>query len=209
MRSEQFRKGASFAFKTTAQAAKTLMVLGLLQRAPLHGYELHRIVVAHGALYTDFKKPTLYHLLARLAKAGAVATVSERGTRGRLGERLIYSLTATGRKLFANLLRNTLDTYEPVHTGLDVAIVFMARLPIRESRALLHRRKASVLKRRKVITSEIGTSVIRTPAARAAAGRLATDHALALIDAELKWIRRANADLDKFRARKHHRSGNS
>ena len=46
---------------------RTLMVLGLLKAGPRHGYELHRIVVAHGSLYADFKKPTLYHLLHRLA----------------------------------------------------------------------------------------------------------------------------------------------
>ena len=34
--------------------AKTLMVLGLLQAGPRHGYELHRIVTAHGTLYADF-----------------------------------------------------------------------------------------------------------------------------------------------------------
>ena len=165
------------AFRTSAQAAKTLMVLGLLQRGPLHGYELHRIVVAHGALYADFKKPTLYHLLDRLAEAGAVAVTKERGTRGRRGERLIYALTPAGRKLFAELLRDTLGTYEPLHTGLDVAIVFMARLPENEARDLMQQRKSSVLARRSVLAAEPG-----------ATGRLAIDHALRLIDAELAWI---------------------
>ena len=44
-----------------------LMVLGVLHAGARHGYELHRILVAHGTVYADFKKPTLYHLLARLA----------------------------------------------------------------------------------------------------------------------------------------------
>jgi len=40
------------------QASKTLMILGLLRSGSKHGYELHRVIVAHGTLYADFKKPT-------------------------------------------------------------------------------------------------------------------------------------------------------
>lgn len=200
-RQRRSRSAGLVAFKTPAQASKTLMVLGLLGRGPLHGYELHRIVVAHGALYADFKKPTLYHLLARLAEAGAVAVASESGARGRRGERLTYSLTGAGRALFADLLRDVLSRYEPVHTGLDVAIVFMMRLPAAEARRLLRQRRACVLTRRRVIMSEIGADAQHLPAARIAAGRLAADHALALIDAELAWIDRATASFG--RTRKH------
>ena len=42
---------------------KSLLILGLLVHRPLHGYELHRIVRAHGELYTDLKKANLYYLL--------------------------------------------------------------------------------------------------------------------------------------------------
>ena len=52
---------------------KLLILLGLLHQGPLHGYELHRIVRAHGELYTDLEKANLYYLLDRLAKEDAIA----------------------------------------------------------------------------------------------------------------------------------------
>jgi DNA-binding PadR family transcriptional regulator len=172
-------------FKTPSHAARTLMLLGLLQRGPLHGYELYRIIVAHGAIYSDFKKPTLYHLLGSLKASGAVKMTSEAGARGRRGERMIYSLTKKGQRLFNELLRATLGVYQPVHTGLDVAIVFMARLPPVEARALLTARRKSVLARRDLISSEPPPS---TPGKRIVPAQLALDHAHGLLDAELAWI---------------------
>ncbi len=172
-------------FKTPSHAARTLMLLGLLQRGPLHGYELYRIIVAHGAIYSDFKKPTLYHLLSSLNASGIVEMTSEAGARGRRGERMVYSLTKKGQLLFHELLRSTLGLYQPVHTGLDVAIVFMARLPPAEARALLKERRKSVLARRDLISSEPPPS---TPGKRIVPAKLAIDHAHGLLDAELAWI---------------------
>lgn len=184
----QPRTKAFPAYRSASQAARTLMVLGLLQRGPMHGYELYRIIVAHGALYADFKKPTLYHLLERLAEDGAVKVTSEAGARGRRGERLVYTLTAAGRRVFMDLLRDTLGAYQPVHTGLDVAIVFMARLPPADAIALLKTRRDTVLARRHLVSGE---GKPPPPPERAAAARLATSHALGLIDAELAWIGQA------------------
>ncbi|MBL8644453.1 MAG: PadR family transcriptional regulator, partial [Rhodospirillaceae bacterium] len=179
------KSAAKPAYRSASQAARTLMVLGLLQRGPMHGYELYRIIVAHGALYADFKKPTLYHLLERLAEDGAVKVTSQAGARGRRGERLVYALTAAGRRIFMDLLRDTLGAYQPVQSGLDVAIVFMARLPPADAIALLTARRAAVLARRALIAGEGRPP---PPPERAAAASLAAGHALGLIDAELDWI---------------------
>ena len=79
---------------------KILLLLGLLLRRPLHGYELHRIVRAHGELYADLKKGNLYYLLDRLAAEGYLKVQAEPGTRGARGERVIYELTDQGRARF-------------------------------------------------------------------------------------------------------------
>src|SRR5713226_7824384 len=98
---------------------KLLLLLGLLRQGPLYGYELHRIVRAHGELYTDLKKANLYYLLDRLARDGYLDVQVEPGARGPRGERIIYTITAKGREYFEHLLRGVLRTYEPVHTGID------------------------------------------------------------------------------------------
>jgi DNA-binding PadR family transcriptional regulator len=173
------------------QAAKTLMVLGLLKPGAKHGYELHRIVVAHGALYADFKKPTLYHLLQRLAGQGAVKVRPEAGARGPRGERLVYELTASGDRLFHQLMRSILSTYDAVHTGLEVAAVFLPRLSAAEAQALLEKRRAVVRARRDAMSAELGPLGRESSGRRIAAGYLATDHALSLMDAEIAWMDRA------------------
>ena len=165
---------------------KQLMLLGLLQRGPMHGYELHRIVQAHGELYTDLKKANVYYLLDRLAQDGCVEVHSEAGAPGARGERLVYTLTDSGKARFGELLRGVLREFEPAHTGLDVAIVFLNRLPPVEAIALLEERRLTVAARRQRTAAELGDV-----ADRGLPGGLAADHLLSLIDAELAWVERA------------------
>ena len=171
------------------------MVLGLLQSGPKHGYELHRIVAAHGTLYADFKKPTLYHLLHRLTVQGAVRVRSEGGTRGRRGERLIFALTARGGELFKELLRLALSTYDPVQTSFEMAAAYLPWLPVREAQALLKKRHRVVDALRTGLVNDLDHLTGQPPSQRLAARSLAADHALSLLDAELAWMDRARRHL--------------
>jgi len=165
---------------------KTLIILGLLRRRPLHGHELNRIVRAHGELYADLKKANLYYLLERLAKEGYLHVHAEPGTRGARGERLIYSLTDQGQAQFNALLREVLRRYEAVHTGVEVAIVFLGMLPVLEAIALLEERRQVVKEHRLKMASELGDS-----AQSGILAAIASDHMLSLIDAELAWLDRS------------------
>jgi DNA-binding PadR family transcriptional regulator len=169
---------------------KQLMLLGLLQRGPLHGYELHRIVRAHGELYADLKKANVYYLLDRLAHEGHVAVTTEPGARGNRGERLIYTLTAKGRAHFGALLRAVLSDFTPTHTGLDVAVVFLNQLPRPEAVGLIAARRDAIAARRDQVAAELGDVAIGS-----LPGRLAADHLLGIIDAELAWANRALSQL--------------
>jgi DNA-binding PadR family transcriptional regulator len=152
----------------------------------MHGYDLHRIVRAHGELYADLKQANVYYLLDRLSEEGYVDLRAEGGTRGRRGERLIYALTDRGKARFGELLRLILRDFEPTHTGLDVAIVFLGRLPTAEAIALLEERRQTIATRRDQVAAQLGGAV-----GGRLAGQLAADHLLSLIDAELAWADRA------------------
>lgn len=165
---------------------KLLLLLGLLQRGPLYGYELHRIVRAHGELYADLKKANLYYLLERLAAEGHLSVRAEEGTRGARGERLIYELTDQGKAYFKTLLREVMLTYEPAHTGIDTAVVFLASLSRAEGLQLLSERRRLVAARRDEVEQELATVAERSPLLH-----IASDHLLSLIDAELAWIDRS------------------
>lgn len=187
--------GPAAALLTPAQAAKTLMVLGLLKSGPKHGYELHRIVVAHGSLYADFKKPTLYHLLHRLAEQDMVQVRSEGGARGPRGERLVFALAAKGEALFLRLLRSTLSSYDAGQTSFDVAAAFLMFLPAGEAQALLKMRRDVIRARRAEVAAEVALMAKQSDRMRASARGLAADHAITLMDAEIAWADRAIRQL--------------
>jgi DNA-binding PadR family transcriptional regulator len=169
---------------------KRLLLLGLLLRGPQSGYQLHRIVAAHGDLYADLKKGNIYYVLERLADEGLVKTKVESGTRGRRGERVIYRLTAAGRREFERLLRDVLTTFEPTHSGLDVAISFLANLPRPEARQLLTARRKAVARRRDFTAEQLAQV-----ASQSEFGQLAAAHLLGTIDAELTWLDQALSQL--------------
>lgn len=183
------------ALLTPAQASKTLMILGLLRSGPKHGYELHRIVVAHGSLYADFKKPTLYHLLHRLALQGAVEVHSEGGARGPRGERLVFALAPAGEALLLDLLRGALSSHDSSQTSFEVAVAFVGLLPATEAQELLRRRREVIRARRAEVTTEIESMSAQGAAARVAPRQLAADHSISLMDAEMAWTDRAIRQL--------------
>lgn len=165
---------------------KTLLILGLLRNGPIHGHELHRIVRLHGELYADLKKANLYYLLERLAKDKYLSVEVETGTRGKRGERLVYSLTDKGRAYFNELLREVIRSYEVLHTGVEVAVVFLAMLPTADAISLLSERHEIVSKHRLDMAAALGDSTQGT-----VLESIAADHMLSLIDAELAWLDRS------------------
>lgn len=170
---------------------KELHILGLLRSGPRTGYDLHRIVVAHGELFADLKRGNVYYLLERLAQLGDLEVTAEAGARGPRRERLVYSLTDQGRAHFQQLLRDVVRTFEPAHTGVEVGMIFLSSLDDAEALALLEERRQAVQERREVIGREAGQ---HAPLPQ----QLAFDHLTSLIDAELAWIDRS---LQRLRER--------
>ena len=167
---------------------KRLLLLGFLRDRPLTGYEVNRLVAAHGDLYSDLKKGNIYYLLDRLAQEGLVSVRPEAGARGPRRERLVYSLTAAGRRELLALLREELQRYSPFHSGIEVAAVLLEHLPKPEARSLLRQRLAQVAETTTRLKSTLGEPG-RVPGS-------AGDHMLLLADAEQRWVKRAIDRLD-------------
>jgi DNA-binding PadR family transcriptional regulator len=163
---------------------KALLLLGLLRYQPMTGYELNRIVRAYGLLFADLKKGNIYHLLDGLARQGHLTVTAEPGARGPRRERLVYELTVGGHSAFLALLREVMTAFEPADTGLASAVVFLPELDRDEGLALLGRRREVVSERRRVVAEELATR-------EGSLVRLAVEHLLAAIDAELGWIDQA------------------
>lgn len=162
---------------------KKLLLLGFLRERPLSGYQVSMMLSAHGDLYSDLKKGNVYYLLERMSREGLVSVKTEGGARGPRGERLIYSLTAAGKKALLGLLRQEIEDYQPLHGGIEVAAVLLSQLSKVEARSLLRKRLAAVDDSRRKLEATLG-----------AAGRepgSAGDHMLLLAEAERRWLERA------------------
>jgi len=167
---------------------KELHLLGLLLSGPKTGYQLHRIVVAHGELYADLKKGNVYYLLERLEQAGALSVTTEAGARGPRRERLIYALTDLGRQRFHELLREVVRTYEVAHSGVEVGMIFLSSLEPQEAISLMHERRQVVLARRSLIEGQARQGDHPHM-------NLAQDHLMTMVNAELAWTDRALRQL--------------
>lgn len=169
---------------------KVLLLLGILRQGPMSGYDLHRFVRAHGTVSADLKKANVYYLLDRLAADGYLHVQAEAGTHGPRGERLLYTLTDLGRARFDELLREVLRSYDTVHTGVDVAVMFLGQLTQAEALSLLEKRRQTISEQRNRIAAEMSEETIHRPTQR-----IARDHLLCLLDAELAWVEHTMEEL--------------
>lgn len=93
-----------------------LAVMGVLSRERHYGYSLVRVLSERGA--ASLKEGTVYPILARLDREGTVRSEwveSEQGP-----PRKYYSLTASGRRLFAELSEEFELLYSLVKQDWDV-----------------------------------------------------------------------------------------
>jgi PadR family transcriptional regulator, regulatory protein PadR len=74
----------------------SLLLLNLLSRGEMYGYEIRRASAARSANAFEFKEGTLYPALHQLEKKGLVKSQWRTADNGR--ERKYYSLTTKGRK---------------------------------------------------------------------------------------------------------------
>ena len=76
-----------------------LLLLNLLSRGEMYGYEILQEASRRSANAFEFKEGTLYPALHQLEKKGQIKSVWRTADNGR--ERKYYSLTAKGRKVSA------------------------------------------------------------------------------------------------------------
>jgi DNA-binding PadR family transcriptional regulator len=121
---------------------RELLLLGLLRREDMHGYQLHENFSGILASCTDLKKSTTYFLLDKMEKRGWV-TVSLLQDSNRPA-RKVYQLTPEGEAAFVRLLRENLASYSPAIFGGDVGLAFMDALSPAEALSLLDERRRNL-----------------------------------------------------------------
>ncbi len=121
-------------------AARELIVLGLLRRAPMSAYSVDRTMRNHAPLYRPFRLGNTYHFIDVLAAEGFLKARSAAAKRGPNKTKNVFRLSASGEARFRKLLAETLGDVQAGDAALETALVLLGQLPRFEAAALLKRR---------------------------------------------------------------------
>jgi DNA-binding PadR family transcriptional regulator len=127
----------------TIMSAK-LIILGLLRKSPMHGYEIkQRIEHETMAEWAGVSYGAIYSALNKLARDGFVEKVGTEQV-GKRPSRDVYQITGNGHDEFLRLLREALSLPEHRVSSIDIGIRFMDALPHAEARTLLRQHKETL-----------------------------------------------------------------
>lgn len=111
-----------------------LVLLGLLEEGPKHGYEIKRLIAKIIETFTSIKTQSIYYPLRQLEKEGLVAKRVSRA--GRRPEKYVYHITKEGSRKFQELLRRNFLILERPFLNIDLCLYF---LPFIKPRMVLAR----------------------------------------------------------------------
>lgn len=168
---------------------RKLLLLGLLRRQEMHGYQLHEFIDQNLALCTDLKKPTAYYLLDKMAADGWL--IAETEQEGNRPPRRIYKLTPDGEAAFQRLLRENLAQYSPVNFPGDIGIAFLEWLDPDEALELL---------KQQLVELETRMQAIQAVPAHEGSLQLVFSHQIHHLQAELDWLAEVIAGLEQKQA---------
>ncbi len=168
--------------------ATTDVLLALLAGGPRHGYDLKR---GHDAWF-DRGKPLafgqVYASLARLERDGLVVQAHTEAGSG--PERTVYELTGAGRTRVDEWIGTPVDPAPPGADELVRKAVAAIRLGL-DPAGFVARQRAAHLRRMHELQAEDGTG----SGSGDPVSRLVREHAVAHLDADLRWLEDAAAWL--------------
>lgn len=166
-----------------------MAILGLLQEAPMHGYELRKeLATKLGTIRAAISYGTLYPTLKRLQTAGWIGEAETPGSEvippltSRRG-RVVYKITAEGKERFAELLAQTgPETYDDA--GFGVHFAFFARTDRATRLRILEGRRRRIEERREGLREVLSRASDRLDAYTLELQR----HGLDACEREVRWL---------------------
>jgi DNA-binding PadR family transcriptional regulator len=163
-----------------------LVILGILQQRPLHGYEIKQIITQHMDDWTSIAFGSIYFALNKLSDERLIEKVAVEKS-GNRPSRSVYQITDAGKAEFTTLLRQLWAEPERHYYSFDIALFFISALPADCVRRYLAERIAHLegslefLGRHKKEHRHIK----EVPKIAFAI----MDHSIAHLKAEVKWLR--------------------
>jgi DNA-binding PadR family transcriptional regulator len=121
-----------------------LIILGLLNDGPKHGYQIKKLIREIATNYAAIENTSIYYPLKRMKKEGLVR---ERRIKPKAGlEKFVYSITKKGRDTFKKLLYKNFLLPQRPFINVDISLYFLKHMD--KKFALRHlRQRISWLKR--------------------------------------------------------------
>jgi DNA-binding PadR family transcriptional regulator len=171
-----------------------LIILGLLQEGPKHGYEIRKQLKNLISLFAYVETKSIYYPLRVMAKDGLLEMKSSRqGTRP---EKYVYTITSKGLNKFKQLLSENLSLLERPILNLDISLYFLPYLKKEDIvkrlsfRLKLLKRIKNWLAKQKVTKNKYSRHLLAI-----------LEHNLELILAEIKFTSCLIRDIDKIQGR--------
>ncbi|GAA1976178.1 PadR family transcriptional regulator [Amycolatopsis minnesotensis] len=121
------------------------VVLGLLLEAPMHPYEMQRLLKERRKerVVALDQRSSFYQAITRLERDGLIE-VSEVVRDPARPERTVYAITALGRTTFQDWLRTMLSAPRDVFPEFPVAIAYLPLLDVEDALSLLETRREAL-----------------------------------------------------------------
>lgn len=161
-----------------------ISVLALLREAPMHPYEMQRLLrIRHKDEILVLKRGSLYHAINRLLTAGLIA-IKTTGRDGKRPERTTYRITPSGLNTFIGTLRKILATPRHESSEFMAAMSFLIHLNPEEALTHLEQRARSLseeVRNRAAGVAAASPEVLRI-------NLIESEYLLAMLKAELTWV---------------------
>jgi DNA-binding PadR family transcriptional regulator len=172
------------------------MVLWHLMQGPTHVYAMQKQFEATGKdrVVNVRSRASLYQTLERLERHGLVEVTDTVRVEG-YPDRVIYALTDAGRRVAREWLREMLHTTEGDYPEFLAALSILFGLPPEEARAELELRAARLAAQ----VAEAQAGLTGLPPELPRLFLLEEEYRVAVLSAEVAWLRGVISDLDAGR----------
>jgi DNA-binding PadR family transcriptional regulator len=103
--------------------SKEVLLLGLLKKKPMYGYEIKQLVDEELIHVAPISSGSVYHNLKILEKKGLLTKSVVKDTAH--PEKQIYHITPEGIKTFDDLIKLNITNFERPHLALDTSLYFL------------------------------------------------------------------------------------
>jgi len=169
-----------------------LTVLALLSEGPRHPYDLERLIKERHLEFAMGRTRALYHAVDRLHADGLVEP-AETSREGHRPERTVYRITRPGAEELGPWLSDLIVHPVPEHLVFLAAVSFLGCLPPTAAAEALGRRTVALEAWIGALDAASRTLVDRLDLPRLHV--IENELQLAMIRAELEWVRRLIADI--------------